>query len=141
MSKKKLTIKQEGFCQDYISCGNLTEAYRLNYSTSNMKPATANRAAKALIDNSKISTRIDELRKTVKRKHNITIDFMVEGYTNALKSAIKKKDHSAQAKILDSLSKFLGNSETDKIKIKLLEKQYGKDDNADEQQISININV
>lgn len=69
-----LTPKQEGFCTAYVETGNATEAYRLHYDVSKMKAETINRAAKEMLDLSKISTRIDELRKMVGVKHNITIE-------------------------------------------------------------------
>lgn len=59
----KLTGKQEKFCLEYIKCGNASEAYRKAYSTKNMKPETVNRNAKALMDNNKISARIEALNK------------------------------------------------------------------------------
>src|SRR5690554_6853297 len=119
--KNDLTIKQEGFCQDYIRTGNATEAYRLNYSYKNMKESSVNRLAKALIDNIKISSRIDSLRKESSKAFNIDANFMTEKYINALNSAIAEDDYKAQATILDSLSKFLGNSKADEIKMKILE--------------------
>ena len=59
----KLTQKQEGFCLSYISSGNASKAYRENYDCSKMKEATINRNAKALLDNNKIATRLEELNK------------------------------------------------------------------------------
>ena len=58
----KLTIKQEKFCLEYLKDGNASRAYREAYDTGNMKEATINRNAKALTDDNKIATRIDELR-------------------------------------------------------------------------------
>jgi len=138
--KNDLTIKQEGFCQDYIRTGNATEAYRLNYSYKNMKESSVNRLAKALIDNIKISSRIDSLRKESSKAFNIDANFMTEKYINALNSAIAEDDYKAQATILDSLSKFLGNSKADEIKIKLLE-QKSNEDKKDSLPIQINIDV
>lgn len=69
----QLTAKQEKFCQEYIKTGNLSEAYRLAYKTSNMKPATVNREAKALIDSHKISTRIQEIKAPVLQETQLTL--------------------------------------------------------------------
>ena len=57
----KLTQKQETFCQQYMLSSNASKAYRHSYNTVNMKPATINRRAKELIDNSKIGARISVL--------------------------------------------------------------------------------
>lgn len=57
-----LTEKQERFCHYYLDTGNMSEAYRMAYDTSNMKPESVNRLAFALTENIKIASRIDELR-------------------------------------------------------------------------------
>ena len=57
-----LTEKQEKFALAYFRCGNASEAYREAYNAKNMKPESVNRAAKTLIDNSKIAARVAELR-------------------------------------------------------------------------------
>lgn len=59
--KNDLTPKQETFCQEYIKCGNASEAYRQAYNTINMKPESINRKASELLDNGKITARIKEL--------------------------------------------------------------------------------
>lgn len=60
----KLTQKQEMFCLVYIKTGNASEAYRQAYNTSRMKPETVSRNAKALLDNNKIATRVEELNQS-----------------------------------------------------------------------------
>ena len=58
-----LSPKQEGFCLARVETGNASEAYRRNYKTENMNPATINRKAKELMDNGKITARLEELQK------------------------------------------------------------------------------
>lgn len=54
-----VTEKQEAFAVEYVrNGGNATAAYIEVYETANMKGATINREAKALMDNPKIATRI-----------------------------------------------------------------------------------
>ncbi|MBO5029820.1 MAG: terminase small subunit [Muribaculaceae bacterium] len=60
--ERRLTEKQEKFCQYYIDTGNASEAYRMSYDTSKMQPATINRSAIELRDNPKIAARLDEIR-------------------------------------------------------------------------------
>ena len=60
---RKLTPKQEAFCLAYLETGNASEAYRQAYNAENMKPATISRNAKALMDNSKIATRLAALNE------------------------------------------------------------------------------
>lgn len=58
-----LTQKQEAFCLAYIETGNASEAYRRAYSAGKMKPETVSRNAKALLDSSKIATRLEAVRQ------------------------------------------------------------------------------
>ena len=73
MTAGKLTQKQENFCLAYIETGNASEAYRRVYNAKGMKPETVNRNAKALLDNNKIATRLEELRKPVTESAQITL--------------------------------------------------------------------
>lgn len=50
MAKKELSEKQKTFCQEYINCGNKTEAYRRAYNTKKMKPKTIARKAQELFE-------------------------------------------------------------------------------------------
>ena len=68
----KLTIKQEKFCNKYIECGNASEAYRFAYDCSKMKDATVNRASIALLEDYKITTRVQELQEELKKKSDIS---------------------------------------------------------------------
>lgn len=70
----KLTQKQEKFCTEYLESQSATEAYRRSYNTKNMKPDTVHREAKALLDNPKIATRLDELRAPAIERAQITLD-------------------------------------------------------------------
>ena len=73
MTAGRLTQKQENFCLAYIETGNASEAYRRVYNAKGMKPETVNRNAKALLDNNKIATRLEELRKPVAESAQITL--------------------------------------------------------------------
>lgn len=61
--QRRLTEKQEKFCQYYLDTeGNASEAYRMAYDTSNMKPETVWSNASRLLDDSKVAARISEIR-------------------------------------------------------------------------------
>lgn len=82
----KLTPKQEKFCHAYLEKGNASEAYRYAYNASRMKPETVNRKAKELLDNGKISARVQQLRDELKQVHDIKkerILYEVEAIMNA----------------------------------------------------------
>ncbi|WP_020208275.1 terminase small subunit [Gilvimarinus chinensis] len=74
----KLTEKQERFCLAYIETGNASEAYRRSYDCSNSSESSVNRLAKALMDNIKIASRIDELRAPVREKAQLTLEQHLE---------------------------------------------------------------
>lgn len=72
-----LTPKQEKFCQLYIELGNASEAYRQSYDADSMNENTVNREAKGLLDNPKIATRLDQIRKEHSKRHNVTVDTLL----------------------------------------------------------------
>ena len=74
MTAGRLTQKQENFCLAYIETGNASEAYRKAYNADGMKPETVNRKAKELLDNGKITARLEELRKPVAESARITLE-------------------------------------------------------------------
>lgn len=62
-AQKKLTEKQERFCRHYLDTeGNASEAYRMSYDTTKMQPATVHYSAWELMNNPKITQRIEQLR-------------------------------------------------------------------------------
>lgn len=69
-----LTQKQENFCLSYIETGNASEAYRRAFSCARSKPETINRMAKELIDNPKITARLQEIRAPAVKKAEITLE-------------------------------------------------------------------
>jgi len=70
----QLTVKQEKFCKSYIETGNASEAYRQSYDCQKMKGPTINRNAVALLDNTKIATRINELQLQLQKKFEVTVE-------------------------------------------------------------------
>ncbi len=69
-----LTPKQESFCIAYIETGNASEAYRRAYDCKNSNDATINRTAKELLDNPKITARLQEIRRPVVERAQITLE-------------------------------------------------------------------
>jgi phage terminase small subunit len=72
--KKKLTPKQEGFCQDYIKTGSQTRAYQLNYNVKKMLPASINNKAYELMQNVDITSRVAQLQERVAKKFEVTVE-------------------------------------------------------------------
>ena len=63
MNNRKLTEKQEKFCNYYLDCdGNASEAYRMAYDASKMQPETIWSNASRMLASNKVAARIDELK-------------------------------------------------------------------------------
>ncbi|MDD3038831.1 terminase small subunit [Bacteroides sp.] len=61
--EKTLTLKQEKFCHYYVDTdGNASEAYRMSYDASKMKPESIWVAACRLLKETKVSIRINEIK-------------------------------------------------------------------------------
>ena len=72
--KKKLTPKQEKFCQEFIKTGNQSDAYRAAYNSKNMLPATINNKAYQLINQDDIRARVVQLQERVAKKFEVTVE-------------------------------------------------------------------
>lgn len=72
----------------YLETGNASEAYRQAYDASKMTPESVNRSAKELIDNRKITARLEELRAPIREKVGITL----ENHLETLKTLRDKAD-------------------------------------------------
>lgn len=90
-----LTPKQEAFCQKYIELGDATKAYYAAYDAKGSKPITANRAAKELLDNPKIATRLRELRDLSQERHLVTVQSITAELEEARCMALKHTQPSA----------------------------------------------
>lgn len=102
-----LTPKQEKFCQVYLETGNATEAYRQAY-TGKGKPATLNREAKRLLDNTKIATRLAELQEETKQRHDVTVDSLIKELEEARKIGKDRGQAAAMVQATMSKAKLLG---------------------------------
>ena len=65
-NERKLTQKQENFCQEFIKCGNASEAYRKAYNCKKMKPETVTDSASKLLKNPYITHRVEVLNEEIK---------------------------------------------------------------------------
>lgn len=103
-----LTPKQEKFCQEYVQCGNASEAYRRAYNAANMKTETIHRKAKEVIDNGNVSARISELNAEIKSKAIASAEEVQELLTKLLRGEIDEEcvvvesvgDYQSEARIV-----------------------------------------
>lgn len=102
----KLTPKQEKFCQVFIETGNASEAYRQAYNAENMKDSTIWRNAHSLLENNKVTTRLDELNEEHQERHNITVDTLTAKYMATYHLATKSGNPGAAVSALNSLAKL-----------------------------------
>ena len=78
---KKLTPKQRKFCEEYVTTGNGSEAYRRAYDVGvNTKIETIKVKASHLLAQDNISTTIAELQKQQAEKFEITRSDVAKGY-------------------------------------------------------------
>ena len=68
-----LTAKQEKFCQEYLSHGNKSEAYRLAYDAENMSEEAVHVEAQKVFNYPKVSLRITELEEEQRNTFNHTL--------------------------------------------------------------------
>lgn len=86
---KKLTPRQEKFCQEYVGCLLGYAAYQKAYPDAKYDTARAN-AAKLLADTS-IKARVQELQKEQAERYGITAGFLVEKSLEIYKLAAEGK--------------------------------------------------
>jgi len=85
---KKLTPKQEKFCNLYIELGNASEAYRKAYDVrEDTKPTSINEKASQLLSRVDIRSRVEEIRNEVKEAHKIDRSFIVKGLLEVISDA------------------------------------------------------
>ena len=131
MSKIKLTPKEQKFAELYVELGNASEAYRQAYDVTTTNLETIAPKASKLLNKYNISTRIEELKESLRNDNKITqqtiIDYhkkMVEAWEELwelgkkqnkskddtqrfylLKEMVKGSDYRGS---LDSITKMLG---------------------------------
>lgn len=82
MATDRLTLKQENFAMAYIETANASEAYRRAYDVSNMSPAAIEVEACRLLANPKVALRITILQAQHRKRHDVTIDRLVQELAN-----------------------------------------------------------
>jgi phage terminase small subunit len=109
---KKLTPKQETFCNAYVEVGNASEAYRRAFEAGAMKPETINRKAVELLNNGKITARVEVLQAELKSKSDITKERILK---ELAKIGFADTDNlNAKIKALETINKMLGFNEPEK---------------------------
>ena len=87
---KKLTPRQELFCQEFVSCLNQTLAYSRAYPDCSKE--AARRAASKLMTNIDIQARVKELQKEQAERYQITPGFLIEKSMWVINKAMEGKE-------------------------------------------------
>jgi phage terminase small subunit len=121
---KSLTLKQEKFCLNYLELGNASEAYRKAGYSDGMSDKTVHEASNRLLKNSKVIARLEELRKPIIERHNITIDELLAELEEARKAALSATTPQASAATAATMgkAKLLGYL-TDKVEATVTNKE------------------
>jgi phage terminase small subunit len=90
-----LTLKQENVCLAYLETGNASEAYRQAYRAGKMKPETVNRKAVDLLENGKITARLQELRQPAVEAAQVTLEGHLRQLADLRDKAIEAQQYSA----------------------------------------------
>lgn len=75
--RRRLTQKQEMFCNAYLETGNASEAYRRAYDCANRSAEWLAVNSCKLLKNANVALRVDELRRAQQLKCDITRDEIV----------------------------------------------------------------
>jgi len=113
-----LTAAQETFCQEFIKCGNQSEAYRIAYPRSKKwKYGSVNCESSKMMAKPNVSQRVKELQAEQKEKFNISKDFIVNELLWVIENAKyqEKIDFNAINKASDTLNKMFGHNAPDKV--------------------------
>ena len=127
----KLTIKQENFCNYYVECGNASEAYRRAYNAVNMKDKTIWERASKLLNEYKVSTRVEELRKQANDMSKITKERILKELSNMAFSSISDMHNTwIERKEFEKLTSAQKSS-IKSISTKVMKKNIGTQDNPE----------
>lgn len=105
-----VTEQQEKFCRVFVETGNASEAYRQSYKADRKSANSVAVDASRLLDNPNVNLRINALRETHTKRHNITVDTLLDKlnkvYTVAL--AAETPQSSAAVQAVMGQAKLLG---------------------------------
>lgn len=83
---KALTTKEQKFAELCVELGNQTEAYRQAYDVTNNDAEWLRVKASQLASKDNISLTIENLRKELKQRHNITKDDIIAGHRKIIEA-------------------------------------------------------
>ena len=104
-----LTAKQEAAVQEYLLCGNRSEAYRRAYDASpDCKPETIWVEACKLFTHPKVSQRVMELQEEARERNMVSIESITQEYEEARQKAMNDGQAAAMVSATTGKAKLHG---------------------------------
>ena len=117
---QRLTPKQDDFCHKFLELKSASAAYRAAYDAEKSRPETVHRNATTLLNNTKVATRLDELRAKADQYTEITLEEVSTALRTALDMALDSGQSSAATAAAMGLGK-LGGLVTDRQRIETVD--------------------
>lgn len=105
-----MTPKQERFCQKYIELGNASEAYRQSYDCENMADEAIHTEASKLLASPKIALRLNELKSHHARRHDITVDKLLDELEQVRLLALTPKGDNGVLQLNVAVNAIMGKA-------------------------------
>jgi hypothetical protein len=102
-----LTIKQGKFVRAYLKTGNASEAYRQAYDCNGSADTTINRNAHALLQNDKITARVEQLEQEAAEVARLDKSMVLAGLLQTARNAEKWEQAGPAARCWELLGKAL----------------------------------
>ena len=103
--KRHFSDKMEKFCLAYVETANAAESYRIAYNTENMATATIGREGYNTLQKPQVQARLEELRKKVMERHEITVDTLLAELEVARKKALAAETPQISAAVSATMGK------------------------------------
>jgi phage terminase small subunit len=101
---RKLTPKQEKFCQLFVETGNAAESYRQSYNVTS-KPNVVYVKASELLNSGSISVRVSEIRAELAASKKITLETLLGELEEARKIALESESPQTSAAVSATMGK------------------------------------
>lgn len=103
--KRHFSDKMEKFCLAYMETANAAESYRRAYNTSGMAEKTIQREGYNTLQKPQVQARLEELRKQVMERHEITVDTLLAELEEARKAALGAETPQTSAAVSATMGK------------------------------------
>ena len=103
--KRRFSDKMENFCLAYMETANAAESYRRAYNAENMAATTIGREGYNTLQKPQVQARLEELRKNVMERHEITVDTLLAELEEARKAALDADTPQTSAAVSATMGK------------------------------------